>query len=104
MPLVVLHPAFSPSSLEVAFGFLVFLHLLVHNLPQLCMHTVICSPLEFVVVALGEICPGASTALKGSKSQVLACLYIRCVCVCVCVCVYLKLRSLLHWMMMERSV
>ena len=111
-PLVVLYPAFAPSSSEVAFGFLVFLHLLVHNLPQLCMHTVICSPSEFVFVALEDICPGASTAAKGSKSQVLACLCTRHVCVCVCarvcvctcVCMYLKLRSLFYWMMMERLV
>ena len=101
-PLVVLYPAFAPSSSEVALGFLVFLHLLAHNLPQLCMHMVVCSPLELVFVALGEICPGASTAEKSSKFQVLACLYTRCVCMCVCV--YLNLRSLLYWMVIERSV
>ena len=32
------YPAFAPSSSEVAVGFLVFLYLVVHNLPQLaCM-------------------------------------------------------------------
>ena len=67
-PLVVLYPPFAPSSSEVAFGFLVFLHLLAHNLPQLCMHMVVCSPLELVFVALGEICPGAkSTAALATK-------------------------------------
>ena len=37
-------PAFAPSSSEVAVRFLVFLYL-VHNLPQLHMHTVTFSPL-----------------------------------------------------------
>ena len=38
-------PAFALSSLEVAVGFLVFLYLLAHDLPQLPMHAVIFSPL-----------------------------------------------------------
>ena len=38
------YPAFALGSSEVAVGFLVFLYL-VHNLPQLCMHAVIFSPL-----------------------------------------------------------
>jgi len=39
------HPVFAPGSLEVVVGLFVclFLYLLVHNLPQLHMHTVIFS-------------------------------------------------------------
>ena len=44
------YPAFAPHALflgssEVAVGFLVFLYLVVHSLPQLHTHTVIFSPL-----------------------------------------------------------
>ena len=39
------YPAFAPSSSEVAVGVLVFLYLVVHDLPQLCLHTVIFSSL-----------------------------------------------------------
>ena len=39
------YPAFAPGSSEVAAGFFIFLYLVVHNLPQLHMHTVIFSPL-----------------------------------------------------------
>ena len=39
------YPAFASGSSEVAAGFLVFLYLVVHNLPQLYMHAVIFSPL-----------------------------------------------------------
>ena len=39
------YPAFAPSSSEVAVGFLVFLYLVVHNLPKLHMNAVIFSPL-----------------------------------------------------------
>ena len=38
-------PAFAPGSSEVAVGFLVFLYLVVHNLPQLPIYAVIFSPL-----------------------------------------------------------
>lgn len=48
------HSAFVPSSSEMAVGFLVFLYLLVHNLPQLCMHAVIFSVLEFLCLVLLE--------------------------------------------------
>ena len=44
-------PAFAPSSSEVAVGVLDFLYL-VHNLPQLDMHTVIFSPLWFLCILL----------------------------------------------------
>ena len=37
------YPTFTPSSSEVAAGILVFLYRIVHNLPQLPMHTVIFS-------------------------------------------------------------
>ena len=47
------HPAFAPGSSEMAVGFLVFLYL-VHNLPQLCMHAVIFSPLWFLCILLLE--------------------------------------------------
>ena len=40
-----LYSAFAPSSSEVAVGFLVFLYLVVHNLPQLGLEAVIFSPL-----------------------------------------------------------
>ena len=40
-----IEPAFALYSSEVAVGLLVFLYLVVHNLPQLYMHTVIFSPL-----------------------------------------------------------
>ena len=48
------HPVFAPSSSEVAVGFflfvcLVFLYLVVQDLPQLCVHTVIFSPYGFFV-------------------------------------------------------
>ena len=39
------YATFAPGSSEVTVGFLVFLYLVVHNLPQLCMHTVMFSPL-----------------------------------------------------------
>ena len=45
-------PCFSPKSSEVAVGFLVFLHFLVHNLPRLCMHVVIFSPLYLLCILL----------------------------------------------------
>ena len=47
-------PAFAPGSSEVAVGFLVFLYLLVHNLPPLCMHAAIFSPLWFLCILLLE--------------------------------------------------
>ena len=53
VPFVVLYlgactvPAFPPSSSKVVAVFLVFLYL-VHNLPQLCMHIVILSPLHLL--------------------------------------------------------
>ena len=40
-----------PTPLLVLCGFLVFLYL-VHNLPQLCMHAVIFSPLQFLCILL----------------------------------------------------
>ena len=39
------YPAFAPGSSEVVVEFLIFLYLVVHNLPQLGMHTVIFNPL-----------------------------------------------------------
>ena len=39
------HPAFAPDTSEVAVGLLVFLYLVVHNLPQLGLEAVIFSPL-----------------------------------------------------------
>ena len=39
------YSAFAPDPSEVAVGFLVFLYLVVQNLPQLRMHAVIFSPL-----------------------------------------------------------
>ena len=45
-------PAFAPGSSEVAVGFLVFLYLVVHYLPQLHMPTVIFSPLSFLCILL----------------------------------------------------
>ena len=47
-------PAFAPSSSEVAVGFLIFLYLVVHNLPQLCMHAAIFSPFQFLCIFLLE--------------------------------------------------
>ena len=60
MPGLEHYPAFAPSSSEVAVRFLVFLYLVVHNLPQLYLHsvillffyTVIFSSLEFLCVLL----------------------------------------------------
>ena len=50
------HPVFAPGSSEVVVGFLVFLYLVVYSLPQLCMRTVIFSPLEFLcILTLVEI-------------------------------------------------
>ena len=62
-PLVVLsaggqapYPAFAPcSSTLIQLGFLWFLYLFVHFLPQLCMHTVIFSPLQFPCVLLSDV-------------------------------------------------
>ena len=45
------HPSFAPGSLDVTVGFLVFLYL-VHNLPQLHMHIVIYSSLQFLYILL----------------------------------------------------
>ena len=39
------YPDFALDTSEVAVGFLVFLYLVVHNLPQLHMHAVIFSPI-----------------------------------------------------------
>ena len=66
-------PTFAPSSSEVASGFLVFLYLVVRNLPQLHMLHV-CSYFQFLIVFLyfvagGYAYPGASTAAKGPRSQ-----------------------------------
>ena len=47
-------PCFCSHSSEVAAGFLISLYLLVHNLPQLCMHAVIFSVLEFLCLVLLE--------------------------------------------------
>ena len=44
-------PTFAPRSLEVAFGLLVFLYLVVHNLPQLLLQAVIFSLLQFICIA-----------------------------------------------------
>ena len=84
------HHNFVPSSLEVAAGFLVllllllfwvernrltFLHLVVHNCPQLCMCTVISESfgVSLYFSAQWDICPGASTVTKSPRSQVPAC-------------------------------
>lgn len=66
-------PCFGPNSSEVAVRFLVFLHLVVHNLPQLHIRIVIFSPLQFLcIVTWGD--SGASTAAKGPgpRSQAVA--------------------------------
>lgn len=79
------YPVFTLSSSEVVAGFLgfffFFLYLLVDDLPQLCMHTIIFSPYynEFPCYSTvqRDICPGASTtatAAKGPRSQVSDCL------------------------------
>ena len=47
------YPAFAPGSSEVALGFLVSVYL-VHNLPQLRMHTFIFSPLQFLCILSPE--------------------------------------------------
>jgi len=39
------YPVFAPGFSEVAIGILVFLYTLVHNLPQLHMHTAVFSPI-----------------------------------------------------------
>ena len=38
-------PYFAPGTSEMAVGILAFLYLFIHNLPQLCMHAFIFSPL-----------------------------------------------------------
>ena len=58
------HPGFAPHSLEVAFGLLVFLYLVVHNLPQLLLQAVIfylyCLRKSVQVQALQQRVPGSS--------------------------------------------
>ena len=39
------YPTFAPGSSEMAVGILAILYLFIHNLPQLCRHAVIFSPL-----------------------------------------------------------
>ena len=41
-----------PASSQMAVEFLVFLHLVVHHLPQLCMHAVSFSSLYFLCILL----------------------------------------------------
>ena len=55
------YPAFAPNPLLLLLalqkwqlGILVSLYLVVHNLPQLCMHAVIFSPLYFLCILLLE--------------------------------------------------
>lgn len=48
------YPAFPPDPSELAVVVLVFLCLVVHNLPQLCMYTVTFSPLTFLWILLLE--------------------------------------------------
>ena len=48
------YSAFAPNPSGVKAEFLVFFLCLVHNLPQLCMHTAIFSPLEFLCILLLE--------------------------------------------------
>lgn len=48
------HPGFAHTLSEMAAAFLIFLDLLVHYLPQLCMHAVIFSVLEFLGILLLE--------------------------------------------------
>ena len=61
------HPAFDPSTSEVAVGFLVYLYIFVHNVPQLCMR--ILSSLKF-------LCQEAFVQVQhcSEGSQVPACL------------------------------
>ena len=61
LPLVVLYAGATCSTLpwlpalqKLQLGFFVFLYLLVHNLPQLHIHAVIFSPLEFLCIVLLE--------------------------------------------------
>ena len=66
-------PVFAPGSSEVAVGFLVFLYLVVHNLPQVHMHTVVFSPLWFLcVLLLQERCvraPALQQRVPSPRSQ-----------------------------------
>ena len=48
------YPVFAPGSSKVAVGFLVFLYLVVHNLPQLRVYAVIFSPFYFLCILLLE--------------------------------------------------
>ena len=73
-PLVVLcagimGSAFDPGTSEVAVGFWPFL-IIVHNLPELCMHAVISHIVSWYCVAGGDISPGASSPVKSPRSQV----------------------------------
>ena len=65
------HPAFAPDSSEVAVGFFGLFVSFIYNLPQLPMHTVIFSPIQFLCVfaAPGDICPDASIAALQRGSQ-----------------------------------
>ena len=68
-------PVSFPDTSEVAVGFLVFCILLFIICPNCACTLVFLVPYSFFVsVAQGDICPGASTAAKGPRSQVPACL------------------------------
>ena len=58
------YPAFALGSSKVAVGFFGLSVSFVQNLPQLGVHVVIFSPIQFLCyfVARGEVCRGASTA------------------------------------------
>lgn len=61
--------------LGVLCGVLVRLCFVVSNLPQLSMHTLIFSPLQFPCsLVFEETCPGASPAARGSQVSHSACL------------------------------
>ena len=63
-------PAFVPDSAEVAVGFFgLSVYLVVHNLPQLLTFVQLFLVPASFFVAGRDVCPGASTAAKGPRSQ-----------------------------------
>ena len=61
------HPAFAPSSSEVAAEILVFLYLTVHNLPQLRMHSSLV-PCSFFLIPYSTGKPGTLWSMVLQRS------------------------------------
>ena len=77
--LLLLIPAFVPSSLEVAVGFLALFYL-VHNLPELHVHGYFSCLVSLYFCCSRNVCLDASIAAKGPRSEVSYGLFMSCRC------------------------